>query len=413
MAHATRPARRYAAWLADGIQSAADRAVSNPASLGIGADMIGFGGGQPASESYPLEALTRAYSRAILEDGRAVLPYGPSGGLPALRQIVAERLGMRGVQIGPENVLILTGSIQGLHLVGRITLDHGDTIVTEAPTFMGALAAWEHQQPNYLTIPVDEHGMVVEALADALRSGKANRHPKFVYLMPTFQNPSGVSLTLHRRQRLLEIAQEHDLLIVEDDPYGEFWFDDAMGAMPPVKSLPGAEERVIYLGTFSKILAPGVRLAYAVAAPATIELLSRAKRGIDFHSDTLLQQAVVHLIRDPEFDFEAHVVEGRQLYKARRDAMLDSLEGVFSTETRWTRPGGGFFLWIDLPHGVSGDAVTAAAQGEGVAVLQGSIFYPNLDGGFNGLRLSYSNANPALIREGIERLHRALTAVTG
>jgi 2-aminoadipate transaminase len=413
MAHATRPARRYAAWLADGIQSAADRAVSNPASLGIGADMIGFGGGQPASESYPLEALNRAYSRAILEDGRAVLPYGPSGGLPALRQIVAERLGMRGVQIGPENVLILTGSIQGLHLVGRITLDHGDTIVTEAPTFMGALAAWEHQQPNYLTIPVDEHGMVVEALADALRSGKANRHPKFVYLMPTFQNPSGVSLTLHRRQRLLEIAQEHDLLIVEDDPYGEFWFDDAMGAMPPVKSLPGAEERVIYLGTFSKILAPGVRLAYAVAAPATIELLSRAKRGIDFHSDTLLQQAVVHLIRDPEFDFEAHVVEGRQLYKARRDAMLDSLEGVFSTETRWTRPGGGFFLWIDLPHGVSGDAVTAAAQGEGVAVLQGSIFYPNLDGGFNGLRLSYSNANPALIREGIERLHRALTAVTG
>jgi 2-aminoadipate transaminase len=413
MAHATRPARRYAAWLADGIQSAADRAVSNPASLGIGADMIGFGGGQPASESYPLEALNRAYSRAILEDGRAVLPYGPSGGLPALRQIVAERLGMRGVQIGPENVLILTGSIQGLHLVGRITLDHGDTIVTEAPTFMGALAAWEHQQPNYLTIPVDEHGMVVEALADALRSGKANRHPKFVYLMPTFQNPSGVSLTLHRRQRLLEIAQEHDLLIVEDDPYGEFWFDDVMGAMPPVKSLPGADERVIYLGTFSKILAPGVRLAYAVAAPATIELLSRAKRGIDFHSDTLLQQAVVHLIRDPEFDFEAHVVEGRQLYKARRDAMLDSLEGVFSTETRWTRPGGGFFLWIDLPHGVSGDAVTAAAQGEGVAVLQGSIFYPNLDGGFNGLRLSYSNANPALIREGIERLHRALTAVTG
>ena len=168
MAHATRPARRYAAWLADGIQSAADRAVSNPASLGIGADMIGFGGGQPASESYPLEALNRAYSRAILEDGRSVLPYGPTGGLPALREIVAERLSRRGIRIGPENVLILTGSLQGLHLVGRITLDHGDTIVTEAPMFMGALGAWEHQQPNYLTVPVDEHGMVVEALAAAL-----------------------------------------------------------------------------------------------------------------------------------------------------------------------------------------------------------------------------------------------------
>jgi 2-aminoadipate transaminase len=404
--------RRYAAWLADGVQSAADRAVSNPASLGIG-DIIGFGGGQPASESYPLEALSRAYSRAILEDGRAVLPYGPTNGLLALREIVAERLGQRGINVGPENVLILTGSLQGLHLVGRITLDHGDTIATEAPTFMGALAAWEHQQPEYLTIPVDEHGMVVQVLEEALHARGPARRPKFVYLLPTFQNPSGVSMTLHRRQKLLELAEEHDLLIVEDDPYGEFWFDETMGSMPPVKSLPGAEERVIYLGTFSKTLAPGVRLAYAVAPPETINLLARAKRGVDFHSDTLLQQAVVHLIRDKEFDFEAHVVEGRAIYKARRDAMLDSLEAVFSSEAKWTRPEGGFFLWIDLPHGVSGDAVAAAAQAEGVAVLQGSIFYPNHDGGFNGLRLSYSNATPERIREGIERLHRGVAAVAG
>src|SRR5207302_1340133 len=188
MAHATRPVRRYAAWLADGVQSAADRAVSNPASLGIG-DIIGFGGGQPASESYPLEALNRAYSRAILEDGRAVLPYGPTNGLLALREIVAERLGQRGINVGPENVLILTGSLQGLHLVGRITLDHGDTIATEAPTFMGALAAWEHQQPEYLTIPVDEHGMLAEALDQHLRDSQ--ERPEFAYLLPTFQNPSG------------------------------------------------------------------------------------------------------------------------------------------------------------------------------------------------------------------------------
>jgi len=411
MAHATRPARRFAAWLADGVQSAADRAVSNPASLDTGTEIIGFGGGQPATELYPLEALTRAYSRAILEDGRAVLPYGPTVGLRAFREIVAERLARRGMRVGPENVLILTGSLQGLHMVGRITLDHGDTIVTEAPTFMGALAAWEHQQPKYLTVPVDEHGMVVEALADALRSGMDR--PKFVYLLPTFQNPSGVSLTLHRRQRLLELADEHDLLIIEDDPYGEFWFDEASGSLPPVRSLPGAAERVIYVGTFSKILAPGVRLAYAVATPEMIALLSRAKRGIDFHSDTLLQQAMVHLIRDTEFDFEAHVAKGRGLYKARRDAMLDSLEAVFSAESKWTRPGGGFFLWVDLPHGVSAEAVAAAAQAEGVAVFPGSIFYPNLDGGFNGLRLSFSNASPKLIREGVERLHRGMAAVAG
>jgi DNA-binding transcriptional MocR family regulator len=183
--------------------------------------------------------------------------------------------------------------------------------------------------------------------------------------------------------------------------------------VPPIKSLPGAEDRVIYLGTFSKILAPGIRLGYAVAAPDTIDLLARAKRGVDFHTDTLLQQAVVHLVRDADFDFEAHVIEARGLYKARRDAMLDSLEAVFSTDTRWTRPGGGFFLWLDLPHGTSGDAVAAAAQAEGVAVLPGSIFYPNHDGGSNGLRLSYSNATPERIREGIERLRRAVAAVAG
>jgi 2-aminoadipate transaminase len=410
MSPAPRPVSRYAAWLADGAESAADRAVSNPASLGIGADMIGFGGGQPAAETYPLEALNRAYSRAILEDGRSVLPYGATEGLLGLREIVAERLGRRGIKIGPHNVAILTGSMQGLHLIGRITLDFGDTIVTEAPTFMGALATWEHQQPNFVTIPVDEDGMVVDALPEAVRN--APRKPKFVYLLPTFQNPSGVSLTLARRQRLLEIAEELDLLIIEDDPYGEFWFDDGKSPIPPVRSLPGSEERVIYLGTFSKILAPGIRLAYVVAPPEIVAKLARAKRGIDFHTDGLLQQAVIHLVRDREFDLEAHIGEGRMLYKARRDAMLDSLETTFDGETKWTRPGGGFFLWLDLPREVSGHAVADAALAEGVSVFPGAIFYPNADGGSNGLRLSFSNSTPERIREGIQRLHRGLTSVS-
>jgi 2-aminoadipate transaminase len=411
MAHATRPpVARYAAWLADGLDSAANRAVSNPASLGVGADLIGFGGGQPATESYPLEALERAFSRAILEDGAAALPYGPTQGLLGLREIVAERLGHRGIQVGPESVIILTGSIQGLHLVGRITLDHGDTIVTEAPTFMGALAAWEHQQPRYLTIPVDEHGMLLDALEQGLPT--AHRHPKFMYLLPTFQNPMGVSMSRDRRRQVLEIAREHDLLIIEDDPYGEFWFDEGVGSIPPIRSLPGAEERVVYLGTFSKILAPGFRLAYAVAPPAMVEHLLRAKRGVDFHTDGLLQQTVVRLIRDGDFDLEAHVAANRWVYQERRDAMLDALETTLTGAT-WTRPDGGFFLWIDLPSELSGDAVALAAQAEGVSVLPGSLFYPNSDGGSNGLRLSYSNAGPERIREGIKRLQRAIASVAG
>jgi 2-aminoadipate transaminase len=398
MAHATRPAPRFATWLIEGADSPTDRAVSNPASLGYGADLVGFGGGQPAVESYPIEALERAFASAVREAGRVVLL--------ALRELICARLARRGISAEPENVVILTGSIQGLHLVGRITLDRGDTIVTEAPTFMGALAAWEQQQPRYMSVPVDEHGLVVDRLADLLERGEP--HPKFLYLLPTFQNPSGVSLTRERRKRLLEVVHEHDLLVIEDDPYGEFWFDDGSEPLRPLRALPGSEEHVLYVGTFSKILAPGIRLAYIVAPRQIVDVLLRAKRGVDFHTDTLLQEAVVRLLRDEAFDIEAHVQAGRELYKARRDAMLDSLETTFDAETRWTQPAGGFFLWLDLPHAISGEAVAATALTMGVSVLPGYLFYPNLDGGKHGLRLSFSNTTPERIRLGIERLKQAI-----
>ncbi len=405
MAHLTPTAARLAAWLAEDKKSAFERTVANPASLGVGADLIGFGGGQPAAELYPLEALQRAFSRAILEDGREVLPYGPSEGLAALREIVARRLGKRGIKIGADDVLITTGSLQGLHLVGRVLLDHGDTIVTEAPTFMGALSTWEHTQPRYLTVRVDEHGMDVDQLAAAL--DKSHQAPKFLYLLPTFQNPSGVSLSLERRKRLLELADQHNFFIIEDDPYGEFWFDEGVEPTPPLRSLPGSEDRVIYLGTFSKILAPGIRLAYAIAQPPMMNRLIRAKRGTDFHTDTLVQQGVVRLIEDPEFDLEAHVELGRRTYKARRDAMLDALETTFLEGSGWTRPNGGYFLWLDLPTGVLGDDVTNRGFAHGVAVFPGEVFFPNGDGGRESVRLSFSNATPERILEGIKRLKRA------
>ena len=199
--------RRFATWLTEAPESATDRALANPAALGYGADLIGFGGGQPAVETYPLAALEKAYAMAIQQNGQQTLPYGPTQGLPALRELIMERLAKRGIQAQPDNIVILTGSVQGLHIIGRITLDRGDTIVAEAPTFMGALAAWEQQQPRYLTIPVDEHGMQVELFEEALEH-RDQAHPKFVYLLPTFQNPSGVSLSRARRERLLEIAQD-------------------------------------------------------------------------------------------------------------------------------------------------------------------------------------------------------------
>ena len=412
MTQATPTARRYAAWLADQPDSAINRAVANAATLGLVQDIISFGGGQPASELYPLEALQRAFSRAILEDGPSCLPYGPSEGLPALRQLIAERLGRRGIHVGPENILVTTGSMQALHLVGRVFLDHGDTIITEAPTFMGALGTWEHQQPRYLSVPVDEHGLVVEALEEAIVRAPRRSSIKFAYILPTFQNPSGVSLSPDRRQDLIELAARHELVLVEDDPYGEFWFDEGKGPVPPLRSLAGAEEHVIYVGTFSKILAPGIRLAYIVASPELIARLARAKRGVDFHTDGLVQQGVVRLCRDGDFDLEAHVVAGRAAYKARRDAMLDALETVFPSDVTWTRPEGGFFLWLELPRGTRALDVVRAAQSAGVSVFGGPIFYPN-GGGDNAIRLSYSNVTPERISEGIRRLARAVSAVAG
>jgi 2-aminoadipate transaminase len=287
-------------------------------------------------------------------------------------------------------------------------------VVVEAPTFSAALGTWEHQQPQFVSIPVDQHGLRVDVLEQRLRSDSVR--PKFAYILPTFQNPSGVSLTLERRQRLLELAREFDMLILEDDPYGEFWYDEGTPQIPPIRSLPGADEHVVYLGTFSKILAPGLRLAYAVASPALMSVLVRAKRGLDYQTDALVQQGVVRLIRDGDFDLEAHVAACRQVYKQRRDAMLDALETIFMNAdlagSAWTRPAGGYFLWLDLPPHCSDLAVTAAARAQGVEVWPGSMFYPKSDGGHHSLRLSFADSSPERIAEGIRRLQRGVAAAT-
>lgn len=406
MAHASQASRRFAAW----VQQLSQRAGPAPSITAPSDDLISFGGGQPAVELYPLEALAQAFSRAVLEDGPRSLPYGSIEGIPELRAIVAERLARRGIHTSAEQVIITTGSMQGLHLVGRAMLDFGDTVVTEAPTFQAALGTWEHQQPRFLSIPVDEDGLRTDELERALRASEAR--PKFAYVLPTFQNPSGVSLSLERRRHLLEIARAYDLLILEDDPYGEFWYVEGSPRLPPLRALPGAEEHVVYLGTFSKILAPGLRLAYAVASPALHRVLVRAKRGVDYQTDGLVQQAVVRLLRDGDFDLEAHVATCRQVYKERRDAMLDSLETTFSDVggSAWTRPAGGYFLWVDLPSNVTDLAATAAARAEGVEVWPGSIFYPNADGGQHSVRLSFADASPERIAEGVQRLKRGVRA---
>ncbi len=400
-------ARRYAAWLADFEDTPG--AAPGPAPTPPGSDLVYFAGGLPDPDLFPVEPLADAYAGAIRERSAVALQYGPPMGALPLRELIAERLAGRGIHVGPNEVLVTSGSFQGLNVVGRVLLDDGDLIAVEAPTFMGAFGAWTTHRPRYVTVTVDSEGMEVDALEESLR--QSEDRPRFVYVLPTFQNPSGVTLNLERRQRLLEIAERYDLLLVEDDPYGELWFDAGAPPPPPIRALPGAERRVIYLGSFSKILAPGIRLGFAVAEPAVLRRLTKAKFGSDMHTDNVTQYAVVRLCRSRDFDLEAHVDAMRAAYRERRDAMLDALEARFPSDARWTRPTGGFFIWCDLPGDVSAQTLLGAARAEGVNFVPGDDFYPGGAGGRSSIRLSYSNVSPRRIEQGVDRLARALQRV--
>jgi 2-aminoadipate transaminase len=373
-------------------------------------DVISFTGGQPAAELFPLPALERAFARAIREDSLDSLHYGPAQGVPVLREVVSERLARRGLHVSPDQLLITSGSSQGLSLLGQVLLDLGDTIITEAPTYSGALRIWRMHQPRFVPVPIDHDGLQIDALEETLR--EASIRPAFLYVLPTFQNPAGVTLSLERRRRLVELAHAYDLLIVEDDPYGEIWFDDAAVPPPPVRALPGAEERVIYLGSFSKILVPGLRLGFIVAPPDLMQRLFRAKQRADFHTSGPVQYAVAHLHHDVGFDLDQHIGQARQLYRARRDAMLRALDVNFPSHTmNWSRPAGGFFLWVRLPATRRAHDLLPRAIDEGVRFLPGTDFYPN-GGGDTMVRLSYTGVEPERIATGIERLARALGALT-
>jgi 2-aminoadipate transaminase len=401
---------RYATWV---LREDTHDAVAAPGQhllrTAARADDISFTSGQPAAELFPLAAIERAFARAMREDSLDSLHYGPTQGVPALREVVSERLAQRGLHASPDQILITSGSSQGLSLIGQVFLDPGDTIITEAPTYSGALRIWRMHQPCFVPVPVDQDGMHIDALEETLR--KASILPTFLYVLPTFQNPSGVTLSLERRQRLVELAHAYDLLIVEDDPYGEIWFDDA-GPPLPIRALPGAEERVIYLGSFSKILAPGLRLGFIVAAPELMQRLMRAKQRADFHTSGPVQYAVAHLHHDDQFNLEQHIKRARHIYRDRRDAMLDVLEATFpSGAITWNRPAGGFFLWVQLPATQRAHDLLPHAIEEGIRFLPGTDFYPN-GGDTTMLRLSYAGSTPEHITAGIERFARALMALT-
>jgi len=400
--HAETPWRARFAQRTHGVTSSAIRELLK---LTERPDILSFAGGLPAPEVFPLAEVGAAVQRVLEEHGPAALQYSTTEGYLPLRELLVRHMIRYGIQVTPDNVLITSGSQQALDLIGKLLLNPGDQVLTEAPTFLGAIQAFTAYQADFVTVPIDDEGLRVDLLEEALRSG-----PKFLYVLPNFQNPGGVTLSLERRQRLVELASRYGTPIVEDDPYGQLRYEGHH--LPPLVKVDAEYhgcahgERafrggVLYLGTLSKTLAPGFRLGWVVAPTEVIEKLVQLKQGTDLHTSTFTQMVAYEVARGGFLDRHVSVI--RKVYGDRRDAMLRALKAHFPPGVLWTRPQGGLFLWVTLPAGLDSTKVLDEALQEKVAFVPGAPFFPR-GGGAGTLRLNFSYCNPQKIEEGIRRL---------
>lgn len=370
-------------------------------------DIISFGGGLPAPEVFPVKEFQEACNTVLEQHGAQALQYSTTEGYKPLRDMIARHNARYSVEVTPENILITSGSQQALDFIGRLFVNRGDYIVVESPTYLGALQAWNAYGAQYIAVRADENGMVVDELEEALRKG-----PKFIYVLPNFQNPSGSTLSQERRNKLVELADKYGVPIVEDDPYGQLRYEG--DHIPSVVYLDSKfrgpngghySGNVIYLSTFSKLLAPGLRLAWVIAPPEVIRKLVMAKQAADLHTSSFNQYVAYEVGKGGFLDEHVKVI--RATYKERRNVMLEMMEEMFPSEMRWTHPLGGMFLWGILPEGMdAADALKIAIERK-VAFVPGAAFHPN-GGGANTMRLNFSYSSPDTIREGITRLGKVL-----
>ncbi|MDR3576298.1 MAG: PLP-dependent aminotransferase family protein [Anaerolineaceae bacterium] len=365
-------------------------------------DVISFAGGMPAPEVFPIEEIREACNKVLREQGGLALQYGSTEGYLPLREMIARHTAHIGIEVTPENILITSGSQQALDLLGKIFVNRGDRVLVESPTYLGALQALNAYGAEYITVRSDDNGMVTDELVGAFRAG-----PKFIYVLPNFQNPTGVTLSLERRKQLVQLADHYGVPIIEDDPYGQLRFEGHH--LPAVEVLDckhrpvkgGYSGNVIYLSTFSKILAPGLRLAWVIAPTEVIHKLSLAKQGADLHTATFNQIVAYEVGRGGFIDnYVQHI---NDVYRERRDVMLDSLEEHMPDGVKWTHPQGGLFLWATLPEYMNADEMFAEAVAKKVAFVPGGSFHAN-GGGKNTMRLNFSYERPEKINEGIARL---------
>lgn len=360
-------------------------------------EVISFAGGLPSPLTFPTEAMRAALDRVLAANGREALQYSTTEGYAPLREWIAQRIGTPAAPVDADDVLIVSGSQQGLDLLAKVLIDPDDTVLVETPTYLGALQSFSLFSPRYVSVASDEDGLIPEALDASMRGAK------FLYCLPNFQNPTGRLLSAERRHRLAAKARELDLLILEDDPYGALSYD---GETPPsIRSL--APERTVYMGSFSKVLAPGLRLGYVIAPRALRSKLVQAKQATDLHTATLSQMAVFEVIKDGFLD--RHIPTIRQLYKEQCAAMLGALQRHMPEGVRWNTPRGGMFLWAELPAGIDATAVLARAVELNVAFVPGAPFYA-ADPVKEALRLAFVTVPPPRIEEGVERLAGVIRA---
>jgi 2-aminoadipate transaminase len=366
-------------------------------------DIISFAGGLPAPEVFPVKEFQEACNQVLTDHGAQALQYSTTEGYLPLREMIARHNTRYSVRVTAENIMITSGSQQALDFIGRLFINRGDYVVVESPTYLGALQAWNAYGAQYISVPSDENGMIMDNLEEALRIG-----PKFIYILPNFQNPSGSTLSLERRQRLVLLADQYGVPIVEDDPYGQLRYDGEH--IPSVATLDSRYRNdndgeytgsVIYLSTFSKLLAPGLRLAWVIAPPQVTRKLVMTKQAADLHTSSFNQHVAYEVAKGGFLDEHVKVI--RATYKERRDVMIEMMEEMFPPEVSWTKPLGGMFLWGVLPENMDAAEVLKVALERKVAFVPGGSFHPN-GGGANTMRLNFSFSSPDTIREGITRL---------
>lgn len=378
--------------------------VGNILKVAASPDVISFAGGLPAPELFPVEELKDATDQVYETSAESALQYTNSEGFRPLREILAKRMQIRGVNCDADNIAITTGSQQSIDLITKMLVNRGDTIIVEKPTYMSALDVFNTYGANLVGVEMDEQGMKMDALEATLQ---AHPEAKFIYTVPTFQNPTGRTMPIERRKKMMELVNQYDINVIEDDPYGQLRF--AGEAVRALKSFD-TDGRVFYLSTFSKTLTPGLRTGWVVADQDFIKQFTIIKQSADLHSDNVAQQVIAKFLTN--FNIDDHIAKIRKVYREREGLMMECIQKYFPEGVQYSHPEGGLFIWVEVPGDVNTQALFEQSIKNNVAFVPGEPFYPEevVPGTF---RLNFSNMQPAKIEEGIQRLGKTLAEFEG